>query len=70
MSPPLPASPQKSSRRRADAPADYAVEQLEPKILLSAAPIDAPAEAYGQSPLDAVDSSALEEVRFTDVIEA
>ncbi|MCX8239306.1 MAG: LEPR-XLL domain-containing protein, partial [Akkermansiaceae bacterium] len=70
MSLPLPASPQKSSRRRADAPADYAVEQLEPKILLSAAPIDAPAEAYGQSPLDAVDSSALEEVRFADVIEA
>ncbi|MGJ8697979.1 MAG: LEPR-XLL domain-containing protein, partial [Verrucomicrobiaceae bacterium] len=46
------------------------MEQLEPKILLSAAPIDAPAEAYGLSPLSAVDSSALDEVRFTDVMEA
>ncbi len=60
----------KSSRRRVDDSAVYAVEQLEPKILLSAAPIDAPADAFGFSPLAAVDSSALEEVRFGDVIEA
>ncbi|MDB4408599.1 LEPR-XLL domain-containing protein, partial [Akkermansiaceae bacterium] len=65
-----PESSAKSARRRADDTADYAVEQLEPKILLSAAPIDAPAEAYGASPLASVDSSALEEVRFTDVVEA
>ncbi|MDB4265285.1 LEPR-XLL domain-containing protein, partial [bacterium] len=65
-----PKSLAKSARRRADESADYAVEQLEPKILLSAAPIDAPIEAYDASPLAAVDSSALEEVRFTDVIEA
>ena len=47
----------------------YGVELLEPKILLSAAPIDAPPEAYGLSPLDAVDCSALEEVRFANVVE-
>ena len=46
------------------------MEQLEPKILLSAAPVDAPVEAFGSSPLASVDSSALEEVRFADVIEA
>ena len=58
------------SRNRDDSSANYAVEQLEPKILLSAAPIDAPANAYSESPLSSVDSSALEGVRFTDVIEA
>ncbi|HBW82795.1 MAG TPA: hypothetical protein DEF79_02020, partial [Gammaproteobacteria bacterium] len=47
----------------------YAVEQLEPKILFSAGPIDAPPEVYGLSPLDSVDSSALEEVHFTEVVE-
>ncbi len=52
-----------------EAVAYYAVEQLEPKILLSAAPIDAAPEAYGLSPLDVVDSSALEEVRFANVVE-
>ena len=59
-----------SSRRGSDSEAMYAVEQLEPKILLSAAPVDAPVEAFGESPLAAVDSSALEEIRFADVIEA
>ena len=62
-----------SSERRNDATREavsfYGVEQLEPKILLSAAPIDAAPEAYGLSPLDAVDSSALEEVRFANVVE-
>ena len=58
------------SRNRDNSSANYVVEQLEPKILLSAAPIDVPAEAYADSPLDSVDSSALEEVRFGDVIEA
>ena len=63
-------SSRNSSRRRVEISADYAVEQLEPKILLSAAPIDAPIGDYGQSPLSGVDSSALDEVRFADVIEA
>ena len=58
------------SRDRADSSGNYVVEQLEPKILLSAAPIDAPVNAFAESPLSSVDSSALEEVRFTDVIEA
>ena len=48
-----------SSRIESDFEAAYAVEQLEPKILLSAAPVDAPVEAFGESPLAAVDSSAL-----------
>ena len=62
-----------SSGRRSDVGRDsvsfYGVEMLEPKILLSAAPIDAAPEDGGLSPLDAVDSSALEEVRFADVVE-
>jgi hypothetical protein len=58
-----PDSSLKSSRRRADDSANYAVEQLEPKILLSAGPIDAPLDSFGASPLASVDSSA-------DVIEA
>ena len=62
-----------SSGRRSDVGRDsvsfYGVEMLEPKILLSAAPIDAAPEDGGLSPLDAVDSTALEEVRFADVVE-
>ncbi|MDG2399122.1 MAG: LEPR-XLL domain-containing protein, partial [Akkermansiaceae bacterium] len=57
------------SRERDNSVDRYAVEQLEPKILFSAGPIDAPPETYGLSPLDSVDSSALEEVHFAEVVE-
>ncbi|MDG1364680.1 MAG: LEPR-XLL domain-containing protein, partial [Akkermansiaceae bacterium] len=59
----------KVSRERDNSVDRYAVEQLEPKILFSAGPIDAPPEVYGLSPLDSVDSSALEEVHFAEVVE-